>query len=232
MNTTDIIIAIDGYSSSGKSSMAKSLAKKIGYRYIDSGAMYRAVTLYAMRQNLINANNVDKQTLIKSLPDISIDFQVNAENQHTLLNGEDVENKIRQLDVSNNVSIIAAIPEVRHALVAMQQALGKNKRIVMDGRDIGTTVFPDAEMKVFVNASAETRAQRRYLELTEKGQDVSFQAILENVKNRDYLDETRAESPLRKADDAIPLDNSTMTIAQQDEWLLNLFNKTIAQING
>lgn len=232
MNTADIIIAIDGYSSSGKSSMAKSLAKKIGYRYIDSGAMYRAVTLYAMRHNLINANNVDKQTLIKSLPDISIDFQVNAENQHTLLNGEDVENEIRQLDVSNNVSIIAAIPEVRHALVAMQQALGKNKRIVMDGRDIGTTVFPHAEMKVFVNASAETRAQRRYLELTEKGQNVSYQAILENVINRDHLDETRAESPLRKADDAIPLDNSTMSIAQQDEWLLNLFNKTIAQING
>lgn len=223
----NIIIAIDGYSSSGKSSMAKSLAKKIGYRYIDSGAMYRAVTLYAMRNRFINEKNIDTQALINSLSDISIDFQVNIDKQHTLLNGEDVENEIRQMDVSNNVSSVAAIPEVRHALVAMQQALGKDKGIVMDGRDIGTTVFPNAEMKVFVNASAETRAQRRYLELTEKGQDVSYQAILENVKNRDHLDETRSESPLRKADDAIPLDNSTMSIAEQDEWLLNLYNQTI-----
>lgn len=225
----NIIIAIDGYSSSGKSSMAKSLAKKIGYRYIDSGAMYRAVTLYAMRHNFIIEKNIDTQALINSLSDISIDFQVNIDKQHTLLNGEDVENEIRQMDVSNNVSTVAAIPEVRHALVAMQQALGKNKGIVMDGRDIGTTVFPNAEMKVFVNASAETRAQRRYLELKEKGQDVSYQAILENVKNRDHLDETRSESPLRKADDAIPLDNSTMSIAEQDEWLLNLYNQTIAK---
>ncbi len=225
----NIIIAIDGYSSSGKSSMAKSLAKKIGYRYIDSGAMYRAVTLYAMRNRFINEKNIDTQALINSLSYISIDFQVNIDKQHTLLNGEDVENEIRQMDVSNNVSSVAAIPEVRHALVAMQQALGKDKGIVMDGRDIGTTVFPNAEMKVFVNASAETRAQRRYLELTEKGQDVSYQAILENVKNRDHLDETRSESPLRKADDAIPLDNSTMSIAEQDEWLLNLYNQTIAK---
>ena len=231
-NKTSIIIAIDGYSSSGKSSMAKSLAKKIGYRYIDSGAMYRAVTLYAMRNNLISTDFLNKESLIKALPDIVIDFKVNTDKQHTLLNGEDVENEIRQLAVSNNVSTIATIPEVRHALVTMQQALGNKKGIVMDGRDIGTTVFPDAEMKVFVNASAETRAQRRYLELKEKGQEISYQEILDNVLKRDHMDETRSESPLRKADDAVTLDNSTMSISEQDEWLLNLYNKTIEQLNA
>lgn len=231
-NKTSIIIAIDGYSSSGKSSMAKSLAKKIGYRYIDSGAMYRAVTLYAMRNNLISTDFFNKASLIKALPDIVIDFKVNTDKQHTLLNGEDVENEIRQLAVSNNVSTIATIPEVRQTLVTMQQALGNKKGIVMDGRDIGTTVFPDAEMKVFVNASAETRAQRRYLELKEKGQEISYQEILDNVLKRDHMDETRSESPLRKADDAVTLDNSTMSISEQDEWLLNLYNKTIEQLNA
>lgn len=225
-NTTGIIIAIDGYSSSGKSSMAKVLARAIGYRYIDSGAMYRAVTLYAMRHGMVSATGeVDVQSLIASLPQISIDFKVEGDNQHTLLNGEDVENEIRRLAVSNNVSQVAAIPEVRHALVAKQQALGDGKGIVMDGRDIGTTVFPDAEMKIFVNASAQTRAQRRFKELADKGIATTFEEVLANVVHRDHIDETRAESPLRRADDAIDLDNSTMTIEEQNRWLLDRFNE-------
>lgn len=223
-----IIIAIDGYSSSGKSSMAKVLAKTIGYRYIDSGAMYRAVTLYAMRNNMIMTDGtVDVQSLVNALPLINIDFKVDGINQRTLLNGEDVEDEIRQLGVSSNVSPVAAIPAVRHALVAMQQKLGENKNIVMDGRDIGTTVFPDAEMKVFVNASAQTRAQRRYKELTDKGVDTTYEAVLENVISRDHIDENRAESPLRRADDAIDLDNSAMSIDEQNKWLLDLYHTTI-----
>lgn len=226
-----ITIAIDGYSSSGKSSMAKVLAKKIGYRYIDSGAMYRAVTLYAMRNNMISPDHVvDCDALISALPLINIDFKVCDDGQHTMLNGEDIETKIRQLDVSNNVSQVAVIPAIRHALVAMQQAFGKEKGIVMDGRDIGTTVFPDAELKIFVNASAETRAMRRHKELLDKGMTSTYEDVLANVVSRDYIDETREESPLRKADDAILLDNSNMTIAQQDEWLINLFNETIAKL--
>ncbi len=220
----DIIIAIDGYSSSGKSSMARSLARAIGYRYIDSGAMYRAVTLYAMRHGLIDAeHNVDTKALIDSLPDINIDFEIIGGRQSTILNGEDVEDEIRQLPVSNNVSPVAAIPEVRHMLVTLQQACGAKKGIVMDGRDIGTTVFPNAELKVFVNAPAETRAKRRMLELRAKGQDVTFDEILSNVKQRDFIDENRAESPLRRAEDAIDFDNSNMSIEEQDKALLNLF---------
>lgn len=232
-NVPSIIIAIDGYSSSGKSSMAKSLAHTIGYRYIDSGAMYRAVTLYAMRNKMISAKGiVNEEELINSLPKININFNVDGEKQHTMLNGEDVENEIRQLAVSNNVSQVAAIPAVRHALVAMQQKFGIEKGIVMDGRDIGTTVFPTAEMKIFVNASAETRAQRRYKELTDKGIETSFDEILANVKHRDHLDETRAESPLRRAIDAIDLDNSTMTIEEQDKWLINIYNSTIEKLKS
>lgn len=225
-----IIIAIDGYSSSGKSSMAKALARTIGYRYIDSGAMYRAVTLYAMRHGMIAADGtVDEQKVISSLPDISIDFIIDGERQHTLLNGEDVEAEIRQLEVSNNVSPISAIPQVRHALTAKQQAFGVDKGIVMDGRDIGTTVFPDAEMKIFVNAPAETRAGRRFKELTEKGIETTYEEVLANVVSRDHIDETRAESPLRRADDAIDLDNSAMTIDEQNRWLLERFNSIMGQ---
>lgn len=233
MNTSkpSITIAIDGYSSSGKSSMAKALARTIGYRYIDSGAMYRAVTLYAMRHNMISPDGiVNERALINALPQITIDFNVDNYNQRTLLNGEDVENEIRQMGVSSNVSPVAAIPAVRHALVAMQQKMGESKNIVMDGRDIGTTVFPDAEMKIFVNASAETRARRRYIELAEKGIETTYEAVLENVVGRDYIDENRAESPLRRADDAIDLDNSNMSIEQQNKWLLDLYNSIIAKL--
>lgn len=223
-----IIIAIDGYSSSGKSSMAKALASKIGYRYIDSGAMYRSVTLWAMRKSIVKDGNVDKATLIASLPEINVDFRVMPDGkQHTLLNGEDVEELIRHLDVSSNVSQVSVIPEVRHKLVDLQQKLGDGKGIVMDGRDIGTTVFPNAEMKVFVTASAQTRAQRRLQELIDKGIPASYQEVLANVVQRDHIDETREESPLRKADDAEVLDNSVMTIEEQNKWLLDLYNRRI-----
>lgn len=231
LTKTPIIIAIDGYSSSGKSSMARQLAKTIGYRYIDSGAMYRAVTLYAMNHSLISPDGaIDMDSLIQSLPEIKIDFKVDAAEQHTMLNGIDVENEIRTMAVSNNVSQIAAIPQVRHALVSMQQQMGREKGIVMDGRDIGTTVFPNAELKVFVKASAQTRAQRRLAELIAKGSATTFEEVLANVISRDHIDETRQESPLRCADDAHVLDNSYMEIADQNKYLLDLYNKTIAAI--
>lgn len=230
-NTPLITIAIDGYSSSGKSSMAKALAKKIGYRYIDSGAMYRAVTLYAMRNNMVTPDHVvDCDALVEALPQIKINFKVCKDGQHTMLNDEDVEKEIRQLDVSNNVSQVAVIPAIRHALVAMQQAFGTEKGIVMDGRDIGTTVFPNAELKIFVNASAETRAMRRHKELIEKGQQSTYEDVLANVVTRDHIDETREESPLRKADDAIMLDNSSMSISEQDAWLMEQFNNAIDKL--
>lgn len=222
-----ITIAIDGYSSSGKSSMARQLASTIGYRYIDSGAMYRAVALYALRNSMINPDQtVNVEALTDALPSISITFSLADDGtQFTMLNGENVEKEIRSMAVSNVVSPVAAIPAVRHALVALQQRMGREKGIVMDGRDIGTTVFPDAEMKVFVNASAQTRAQRRLAELIDKGVATSYEEVLSNVINRDHIDETRQESPLRRADDAIVLDNSTMTIDEQNHWLLELFNK-------
>ncbi len=225
-----IIIAIDGYSSSGKSSMARALAKTIGYRYIDSGAMYRAVTLHAIRNGFTHPDGtVEPDAIADSIGSINIDFEVTPDGQHTLLNGEDVENPIRQMAVSNYVSQVAAIPAVRHALVAMQQAFGREKGIVMDGRDIGTTVFPDAEMKVFVNASAETRAQRRFAELQEKGTPASYEEVLANVVHRDHIDETRQESPLRRAADAVSLDNSTMSIPEQNRWLINLYESIAGQ---
>lgn len=225
-----IVIAIDGYSSSGKSSMARQLAKNIGYRYIDSGAMYRAVALYALQHNLVAPDGqIDTDAIIASLPKIKIGFDCDNTGQYTTLNDVRVEDQIRSMAVSNCVSPIAAIPEVRHALVEMQKAFGKEKGIVMDGRDIGTTVFPDAEMKVFVNASAQTRAQRRLAELIEKGVATTFEEVLSNVINRDYLDENRKESPLRKADDAITLDNSTMDIATQNKWLIDLYNSIIGK---
>ena len=225
MSDKKIIIAIDGYSSSGKSTMARALAAKIGYRYIDSGAMYRAVTLYALNNGIIDSQgNIDLPALVSALPSIRIDFKPMPDGtQHTLLNGEDVETEIRQLRVSDNVSPVAAVKEVRTALTDMQRSLGSDKGIVMDGRDIGTTVFPQAELKIFVNASAEMRARRRFLEMSNKGDIVNYEEVLANVVRRDPIDETRAESPLRRADDAIDLDNSQMTIDEQDRWLEEQF---------
>lgn len=221
-----IIIAIDGYSSSGKSTMAKWFARQIGYRYIDSGAMYRAVTLFALENGMISPDGrLDTERLHRSLAGISIDFALCPDGaQHTLLNERDVEKEIRTMEVSQHVSTIAADEEVRHQLSALQQALGHNKGIVMDGRDIGTTVFPDAELKIYLNASAQTRAERRYKELLAKGVDASLDDILANIRQRDHIDMTREESPLRRADDAIDLDNSNMTLEEQDRWLLDRFN--------
>lgn len=227
-----IIVAIDGFSSSGKSTMARRLAASVGYRYIDSGAMYRAVTLYALEHGMAREDGyVDEDALVAALPQIHIDFAVCPDgSQHTVLDGRDVEQEIRTLRVSGVVSPVAAIPAVRHALVAMQQALGRDRGIVMDGRDIGTTVFPDAELKIYLDASAETRARRRFAELAAKGADVTFDDVLANVMNRDQIDRTRAESPLRRADDAVALDNSDMTLEQQDAWLLDRFNETLARL--
>lgn len=225
-----ITIAIDGYSSSGKSTMAKRLAAEIGYRYIDSGAMYRAVTLFAMQHNMISQDGTpDKDKIIAALPNIIINFQIQDGTQSTILNGVNVEKEIRQMAVSNNVSPVAAIPEVRHCLVAMQQAFGKEKGIVMDGRDIGTTVFPNAELKIFVKASAETRAQRRFKELIEKGSRASYAEVLANVVHRDHLDETREESPLRQAEDAILLDNSNMSLEEQNAWMLEKYKEVCSK---
>lgn len=204
--------------------MAKDLAREIGYIYIDSGAMYRAVTLYAIENNLLGDNQtIDEQTLQKKMQDIRISFRINPATQRpdTYLNDLNVESKIRSMEVSNSVSPISALGFVREAMVEQQQQMGLEKGIVMDGRDIGTTVFPDAELKVFVTASPETRAQRRYDELKAKGVEASYEDILKNVKERDYIDQNREISPLRKAGDAILLDNSTMTIAEQKEWLMN-----------
>lgn len=227
-----IIIAIDGYSSCGKSTMAKNLAKEIGYVYVDTGAMYRAVTLFALRKGFFKTDDeVDEEALKASLPDIHITFRLNnaTGRPDTYLNDENVEQEIRDMKVSAHVSVIAALPFVRQLLVAQQQLMGKEKGIVMDGRDIGTVVFPHAELKVFVTASPEVRAQRRYDELKQKGQDVSFDDILKNVQERDYIDSHRATSPLRKADDAIELDNSHLTIAQQQQWLLDAYRKAVSE---
>ncbi len=222
-----IIIAIDGFSSCGKSTMAKDLAKSVGYAYVDTGAMYRSVTLYCLRNNWINDGVVDEEKLKEAIPSIKIDFRYNAEKQinETYLNDENVESEIRSLKVSNSVSIVSSIGFVRRAMVAQQQAYSVDRGVVMDGRDIGTVVFPDAELKIFLTASPEIRAQRRYDELKAKGENVSFDEVLENVKQRDYLDQNREESPLRKADDAIELDNSHMTIQEQKEWLLQRFEE-------
>ena len=216
-----ITIAIDGFSSCGKSTMAKDLAREIGYIYIDSGAMYRAVTLYSIENGIFTGNDIDTEKLKKQIKDIHISFQLNPETGRpdTYLNGANVEKKIRTMEVSSRVSPIAALDFVREAMVARQQAMGKAKGIVMDGRDIGTTVFPDAELKIFVTA------QRRYDELKAKGEEAGFDEILENVRQRDYIDQNREVSPLRKADDALLLDNSHMTISQQKEWLAEQFDK-------
>ncbi len=220
-----LVIAVDGYSSSGKSTMARALAARLGYRYIDSGAMYRAVTLFALRNGLISADcTPDAQALGNVIDKIDINFAVQPDGtQHTLLNGEDVESIIRSIEVSSHVSAVSTIPAVRASLVRKQQAFGAEGGIVMDGRDIGTTVFPNADLKIFVDASAETRAQRRYDELRAKGDTTTtYDQVLNNIRVRDHIDTTRAESPLRRADDAVVLDNSTMTIAEQNAWLDNL----------
>ena len=216
-----ITIAIDGYSSCGKSTMAKDLAREIGYIYIDSGAMYRAVTLYCIEQGLFHGNEVDTEKLEAALPGMDISFRLNPETgrPQTYLDGRIVEDDIRTMAVSSKVSIVAALGAVRKAMVRLQQQMGRAKGIVMDGRDIGTTVFPDAELKIFVTASPEIRARRRYDELQAKGEEGSYEEILENVKERDRIDSTRDVSPLRKAEDAIELDNSHMTIPEQKEWL-------------
>ncbi len=229
MNTPQIVIAIDGFSSCGKSTMAKALARNIGYIYIDSGAMYRAVTLYCLEHNLIDGDTVNTEALEPLMPEIHIDFRPNAETgkTHTYLNGVDVEQEIRSMRVSDKVSPVSAIPFVRTAMVALQQQMGERKGIVMDGRDIGTTVFPHAELKIFVTASAETRAQRRVDELQAKGVDVNFEEVVANINKRDHIDQTRKESPLRKANDAITLDNSHMTIEEQDAWLMARYQEVI-----
>ncbi|MBQ5982255.1 MAG: (d)CMP kinase [Prevotella sp.] len=223
-----ITIAIDGFSSCGKSTMAKDLAKRIGYIYVDTGAMYRSVTLFALRNNLFNEDgSVKVEELEKRINEIEIGFKLNEETGRpdTYLNGELVEKEIRTMEVSNHVSPIAAIPFVRTAMVAQQQKMGKEKGIVMDGRDIGTVVFPDAELKIFVTASAEVRAQRRFDELKGKGMEANFDEILKNVQERDYIDSHREVSPLRQADDAVVLDNSYMTIEEQNKWLFSQYEK-------
>ena len=222
-----ITIAIDGHSSCGKSTMAKDLARRIGYVYIDTGAMYRAVTLFAMRHNLIANGQVDAAKLQEEMGNIHISLRLNPETQRpdTYLNGECVEREIRTMEVSRHVSLIAALPFVRSAMVEMQREMGKEKGVVMDGRDIGTVVFPHAELKIFVTASAEVRAQRRYDELTAKGEKCNYEEILENVKERDRIGSTRETSPLRQAEDAIVLDNTHMTIPEQENWLMEEYKK-------
>ncbi|MCH5225204.1 MAG: (d)CMP kinase [Muribaculaceae bacterium] len=231
-----IIVAIDGYSSSGKSTMARELAKRVGYIYIDSGAMYRAVTLYALRHGMIRENGtVDREALLPHLDELTITFQPSAGEdgvQHTLLNGEDVETEIRDMKVSTHVSPIAEIAEVREKMVALQQDFGLQKGIVMDGRDIATTVFPHAELKVFVYASPHERARRRWRELQQKGVDINFEDVLRNVEERDRIDTTRAVSPLVKAEDAIELDNGAVTHEEQMEWLMKRFQETLERIEN
>ncbi|MBQ8487437.1 MAG: (d)CMP kinase [Prevotella sp.] len=221
-----ITIAIDGHSSCGKSTMAKDLARKVGYVYVDTGAMYRSVTLYALRHGLFHADGTIKtDELQAAMPNITIEQKLVDGKTTTFLNGENVERDIRTLEVSNHVSPIAALGFVRTALVAQQQRMGEAGGIVMDGRDIGTVVFPHAELKIFVTASAEVRAQRRYDELQQKGMPADYADILKNVQERDYIDSHREVSPLRQADDALLLDNSNMTIEEQNLWLIRKFEE-------
>ena len=224
-----IIVAVDGFSSCGKSTMAKDLAHDIGYAYIDTGAMYRAVTLYALRRDFFKDGILESARLEKSMGDIKISFNVNLETgfTETFLNGKNVEKEIRGMEVAGYVSGIAALPFVRKALVEQQHRMGRDKGIVMDGRDIGTVVFSDAELKIFVTASAEIRATRRLDELNAKGEKATFEEILENIKSRDHQDTTRDVSPLRKAGDAIELDNTNMTIQEQRAWLLDQYNRVV-----
>ena len=227
MDKKKINVAIDGTSSSGKSTMAKALAKSVGYTYIDTGAMYRSVALFCLRHGLITDGKVDVERLLPMLPDINISFKIEDGKQITYLNGENVENEIRGLEVSNNVSLVAAIAEVRHAMVRLQQEMGKNKGVVMDGRDIGTVVLPDAEIKLYVTTSPEIRAKRRFDELRAKGDtSVTLDDIIANVKMRDHLDTTRKESPLRKADDAVEVDSGKFATAEEQiAWAVDYFHQ-------
>lgn len=227
-----INIAIDGFSSCGKSTLAKGLAKELGYTYIDSGAMYRAVALFAKQNGWISENEIDENALQQHIGTIKIDFRTHAEGkQDTCLNGENVESLIRSLEIANGASRVSTLGFVRRELVRQQQAMGANKGVVMDGRDIGTVVFPNAELKIFLTATPEVRATRRFEELKSKGENPEFEAVLANVKERDYRDSHRAESPLRKADDALELDNSHLSIHEQLQWALHAYNKVIQQ-NG
>lgn len=221
-----IIVAIDGFSSSGKSTMAKELARKVGYVYVDTGAMYRAVSLYALKQGWMDDTNINTEALRKHIKDISIELRTDQEGQTvTYLDGKNVEDEIRTLEVANGASRVSTLGFIREELVRRQQEMGRNKGIVMDGRDIGTVVFPEAELKVYVTASPEVRAERRFREMQAKGEDITYEEVLANVKERDERDLNRAESPLRKADDAIILDNSNLDRHQQQEILKNLFTE-------
>ena len=224
-----IIIAIDGFSSTGKSTLAKELAKHLGYVYVDTGAMYRAVALFAMQNDFISVNSLDKIGLINSLKNIILEFKFNPDLgfAEMYLNGQNVEKEIRTIEVSGFVSKVAEISEVRSKLVEQQQEMGKNKAIVMDGRDIGTVVFPDAELKIFMTASAATRAQRRFDELQQKGDSVTYEEVLKNVEERDYIDTHRDDSPLVMADDAVEIDNSHLTREEQFEAVLDLVNAIV-----
>ena len=228
-----IIVAIDGHSSCGKSTMAKDLAREVGYIYVDTGAMYRTVTLYALRHGMFQSDGtVNEEALREAMPTVQVSFVLDPATQlpHACLNGEDVENDIRGMEVSSHVSPIAALPFVREAMTRQQQLMGQAKGIVMDGRDIGTVVFPQAELKVFVTASAEVRAQRRYDELTAKGKTVNYEEILQNVTERDYIDSHRSVAPLRQAPAALLLDNSHLTIAEQKAWLRQRFDEAVARL--
>ena len=222
MARNNFIIAIDGFSSCGKSTVAKAIAKKLNFVFVDSGSMYRAVTLYFLR-NAINLT--DTEAIKAALEDIHIDFIPNTEKTQILLNGEDISDEIRQMEVSEMVSEVSAIKEVRHAMVAQQQKLGARRNIVMDGRDIGTTVFPDADLKIFMTADPMVRANRRYAELTAKGEEVTLQEIVENLAHRDHIDSTREESPLRQAEDAIVLDNSNLSQDEQLDFVLEYYDE-------
>lgn len=224
-----ITIAIDGFSSTGKSTLAKQLAQKLQYVYVDSGAMYRAVALYALNHKLIIDKKLNREVLINHLPEIKVSFRYNEQLKASeiYLNGENVNAAIRTMEVSNSVSIVATVPEVRQQLVELQQEMGAHKGIVMDGRDIGTVVFPDAELKLFMTASADTRAQRRYDELIQSGAEVTYEAVLENITSRDHIDSTREDSPLFKSDDAIGIDNSNLDMEQQFEQVMKLVNSRL-----
>lgn len=229
MGEKKIIIAIDGHSSTGKSTVAKQLAKKLHYIYVDTGAMYRAIALYAMRKGYIDKSHFDQEKLEKDLPEIVINFEINPDTglAEALLNNENIEKEIRTLKVSKHVSKIAAVSAVRRKLVEQQNNMGIDKGIVMDGRDIGTVVFPNAELKLFMTATAKDRAERRYIELKERGENVTYEDVLMNVVNRDHIDSTRKDSPLRKASDAIKIDNSNLTLQQQFDQILKLAQTAI-----
>ncbi|MBW7871470.1 MAG: (d)CMP kinase [Flavobacteriia bacterium] len=230
----DLIIAIDGYSSTGKSTLAKLLAAKLGYIHIDSGAMYRAITLFAIQNRMIKGDTVDEKALIEGLKSVDIHFEINPENgqNEIFLNGKDVEKEIREMEVSSKVSLIAKIPEVRNHAVALQRKLGRKKRIVMDGRDIGTTVFPNADLKLFLNTSAEIRAQRRYLELLKTEHPATYEEVLENITERDQMDSNRKVSPLRKADDAIEVNNGNLSPAETLEKILEIIREKFSDDTG